>query len=92
MKAVILSMEREGVLVLLTLGIFIALFLSFGIRWKKHNELPALLVFCGALTLLAVLYLDRHADILDRLENHPKLTVLGVIIAGAGLLYRLFRK
>ena len=88
----LLMMTRQKLEILLVCGIFIALFITLGMKLRKHNEIVAVIVLCGSLTALFLLYVQRHPEVLDMLENHPTLTLLGLIISVGILVYRLFIK
>lgn len=85
-------MTKQSLLSLLVVGMFIALFITIGTKLKGYGEIGAVVVLCGSLTALSLLYIQKHPETLDMLENHPTLTLVGVTISVVVLISRLFKK
>ena len=84
-------LSRQGLLSLLVTGIFIGLLITIGTRLRKYNEIAAVLVLCGSISALALLYFQKHPETIDMLEDHPVLTVIGICISVGMLIYRVLK-
>lgn len=89
---IVLELTRQSILSLIVVGIFIALFIRIGLGLRKYNEMPAVVILCGALTSIALLYFQKHPETIDMLEDHPILALIGVFVAGAMLVYHILKK
>ena len=89
---ILLELTGKSLLPLLAALIFLALFVKIGLGLEKYNERIAVVVLCGSISMIALLYFYRHPEKLDELADHPNLTVIGVCVSGVILGYHLLKK
>ena len=85
-------MERQILKIALTIGVFIASLITFAKKSKKYNEPVPIIIFSGSLAALTLLYLEKNPEALDLIDEHPGLTLVGVIISFSLLFYHIFKK
>ena len=88
----LIEMTRQSLELLLTGGIFMALFVTFSVKLKKAHNVAGVVILAAVFTVLSMLYFHTHPDVLDSLLDNPTLTLLGVVISLTILVYRLVKK